>query len=120
MNAKSVNDLFEQAWAEYYDFKKEVKIFCEENGLNHDLLKVEMTGPHVCIKHGLTPKIWTEELHNMLCDTFGVYLISFSIEKWKSTTRKPAISIFRWNYRPEYHDEKFILEYEECALECVR
>lgn len=117
MNAKSVNDLFKKAWAEYYDLEKEVKLFCQEKDFDPTLLKVEMSGPHVHIKHRLPPRLWTEELHDELCETFGVYLNYFRREAWKSETHKPAIITCRWSYSPDYFDKKFILEYGECVLD---
>ena len=41
MNAGSVDDLFQRAWAEYENLEHEVKIFVEKNNLNYDYFKVE-------------------------------------------------------------------------------
>lgn len=113
MNAKDVNDAFEQAWDKYKMLKDEVDTFCDENNLTTGILKVEMAGPHVKIKHGLTPTIWSNDLHDKLCERFGVHLDFFARERLKTKLGKPPLSVYRWTYSHEVFDEKFILDYDE-------
>ena len=113
MNAISVDDLFQKAWAEYENLEKEVKIFVEENGFNYDWFKVEMSGPYVHIKHSLSDILWTEELHDKFCETFGVHLTFFRRTFSKSQKKKPPLGGFYWVYCATVHHEKFIVPYNE-------
>ena len=113
MNAKNVNDLFNKAWAELKDLETEVKIFFEENHLNPALVKIEMSGSNVHVKHNLPLILWTEDLHNRFCETFELHLTSFTRKGWKSQKKKPALITVTWLYAAEPHHEKFILPYKE-------
>lgn len=112
MNAKSVNDLFSKAWAEYYDLRDELTSFCEENNIDSGLLKMEMMGPRVHIKHYCTPKLWTEDLHNKLCEALGVHLTYFNVEYWASRRNESHKVSYKWVYSVEL-DEIYILDYNE-------
>ena len=118
MNANNVDDLFQKAWAELENFEQEVKLFAQENDLNHDHFKVEMIGPYVKIKHRLPAILWTEELHDKFCETFGVNLRLFKRTFEKTQKEKPPLGGYYWVYgATAHHEQKFIVPYNECPLE---
>ena len=113
MNAKTVDELFNEAWAGWATLEKEVKLFVQENDINPDFFKVEMSGPHVKIKHRLPDVLWTEELHDLFCETFGVHLQYFERTFSKTQKVKPALGGFYWVYGDTQYGEKFIVPYNE-------
>lgn len=112
MKATIVNNFFARAWEEYEKFKEEVDAFCVENDIDPDLIKTEMSGPHVHIKHYLTPNMWTESLHDKLSKQFGVSLIHFDLSHWKGTHNEPHYVSYKWIYAIPC-DDKFVLDYYE-------
>lgn len=112
MNATLVNNFFARAWKEYKKFNEEVAAFCVENDIDPGLIKTEMSGPHVHIKHYLTPEIWTESLHDKLSKQFGVFLTHFELSHWKGTHNEPHYVSYKWIYSIALH-EKFVLDYYE-------
>ena len=115
MDAMYVNKLFDDAWEAYEKLVDELKIFCEENGINPDLIDVKMSGPHVHINHHLPDILWTEELHDALCETFGVNLNYFKVERRIFQSGKPPLTTIYWSYSQSIRDPKFILKYYECV-----
>ena len=118
MDAMYVDKLFDDAWKSYEKLVNELKIFCEENEINPELINVKMNGPHVKINHNLPAILWTEKVHDALCETFGVKLTHFKIERRISQTGKPPLTIIYWSYSTVFglrDDPKFILDYGECV-----
>lgn len=113
ISTKKIDDLFNDAWAEYEKLTLAVEEFCTENNIREDRIKVEMGGHYVRIKHTLPPKIWSEELHDKLCEAFDVHLNYFKKQALYATIDRPPMIIYNWGYSGTVHDEKYILDYKE-------
>ena len=115
MDARHVTKLFDDAWNAYSKLDAEVKIFFEARGINSDLVKVDVSGSSVHIKHNIPEILWTKKLHDELCETFGVELHFFKVERVLTQTGKTPLTNVNWGYSSASVGSEFILNYKECV-----